>query len=149
MPRFMLGNVRHQVDDKNRFRIPAKFREGVGLLPYILPGRNGCLYIIPEEKFESVHKSLTGNDDLYRNDDMNDFSTCILANSDNLKEDNQGRLSITKDLLNVINVQKDIIFIGKVTYVEMWASEVFDARFGVLNTETLAKMLEKFKKMGV
>ena len=54
MPKFMLGNARHQLDERNRFRIPVKFREGLGSNPYYLPGKNGCLYIVPEERFEEM-----------------------------------------------------------------------------------------------
>ena len=50
----MLGNARHQLDERNRFRIPVKFREGLGSNPYYLPGKNGCLYIVPEERFEEM-----------------------------------------------------------------------------------------------
>ena len=30
MAKFLLGNVRHQLDDKGRMRIPAKYREALG-----------------------------------------------------------------------------------------------------------------------
>ena len=96
MPKFMLGNVRHQLDDKGRMRIPAKFREGVGANAYVVPGRAGCLYVIPEDKFESVIASL-GVDNLYANNDANDMATDILGNGDYLEEDAQGRVRLSKE----------------------------------------------------
>ena len=69
---FMLGNVRHQLDEKDRMRIPAKYREALGGTSYILPGRkvdgnHCCLYIIPYDKFEKVFAKLD-TDELYGGD---------------------------------------------------------------------------------
>lgn len=144
----MLGNVRHQLDDKYRMRVPAKFREGIGSSAYILPGRAGCLYIIPESKFESVLSTL-GGDALYGNDSVNDTATDILGNGDYLEEDNQGRVKISKELRETAKITKDVVVVGKGTFLEVWSAESWDARFSVLNPDNLNRMLENLKKFGV
>ena len=138
MPKFMLGNVRHQLDDKGRMRIPAKFREGVG----------ANLYVIPEDKFESVIASL-GVDNLYANNDANDMATDILGNGDYLEEDAQGRVRLSKELAKTAGIDKEIVFVGKATFLEIWPAEAWDARFSVLNPDNLNRMLDKLKKYGV
>ena len=148
MPKFMLGNVRHQLDDKGRMRIPAKYREGIGSNAYILPGRAGCLYIIPEEKLESVVASL-GVDNLYSNTAANDLATDILGNGDYVEEDAQGRVRLSKELAKTAGIDKEVVFVGKVTYLEIWPAEVWDERFSVLNPDNLNRMLEKLKNLGV
>ena len=148
MPKFMLGNVRHQLDDKGRMRIPAKFREGVGANAYVVPGRAGCLYVIPEDKFESVIASL-GVDNLYANNDANDMATDILGNGDYLEEDAQGRVRLSKELAKTAGIDKEIVFVGKATFLEIWPAEAWDARFSVLNHDNLNRMLDKLKKYGV
>lgn len=148
MPKFMLGNVRHQLDDKGRMRIPAKYREGIGANAYILPGRAGCLYIIPEEKLESVVASL-GVDNLYSNTAANDLATDILGNGDYVEEDAQGRVRLSKELSKTAGIDKEVVFVGKVTYLEIWPAEVWDERFSVLNPDNLNRMLEKLKNLGV
>lgn len=148
MPKFMLGNVRHQLDDKYRMRVPAKFREGIGASSYILPGRAGCLYIIPENKFESVLSTL-GNDALYGNDALSDMATDILGNGDNLEEDAQGRVKLSKELRDTAKISKEVVFVGKGTYLELWGAESWDARFSVLNPDNLKRMLDNLKKFGV
>ncbi len=148
MPKFMLGNVRHQLDDKGRMRIPAKFREGVGANAYIVPGRVGCLFIIPEERFESVIASL-GADNLYADNDANNMATDILGNGDYLEEDAQGRVRLSKELAKTAGIDKEVVFVGKATYLEVWPAETWDARFSVLNPDNLNRMIEKLKKFGV
>ncbi len=148
MPKFMLGNVRHSLDDKYRGRIPAKYREGIGSSAYIVPGRSGCLYIIPEEKFESVIKTI-GSDNLYGNDAENDLATEILGNGDYLEEDGQGRVKFSKELRDAAAIKKEVVFVGKGTFLEVWPAEAWDQRFSVLNPDNLNRMLQNLKKYGV
>lgn len=147
MPKFMLGNVRHQLDDKGRMRIPAKFREGIGASAYIVPGRAGCLYIVSEDRFENVLASL-GSENLYYNDEANDMATGILGNGEQLEEDGQGRVRLSKELTRTAGIKKEIVFVGKATYLEVWPAEAWDARFSVLNPDNLDRILDKLKKYG-
>ena len=50
----LLGNCQHTLDDKNRIRLPAKFREKLGNEYILMPGIDGCIFLYPssaEEKF--------------------------------------------------------------------------------------------------
>lgn len=146
MPKFMLGNARHQLDERNRFRIPAKFREGLGECPYLLPGRNGCMYIVPEERFEELFNSLIGNNPY--TSDAEDFTTQVFSLSSELDEDAQGRVTLSKEASKLLKANKELVFVGKVTYLEMWSAEAWEERYGVLNPDKLDKMLQDLKKRG-
>ncbi len=148
MAKFLLGNVRHQLDDKGRMRIPAKFRKGLGDTSYIIPGRAGCLFIVPEDKFlETVTPLVEAN--AFANTDANDLVTRILGNGDELEEDAQGRVRLSRELAKAVGIEKEIVFVGKVNYLEIWPAEAWDARYSVLNPDNLSKMLEKLKNLGV
>ena len=148
MAKFMLGSARHQLDDKGRWRIPAQFREGLGASAYILPGRAGSLYIVPESRFESVISSLTSSS-LYANDDTNDLATAVMSAGGSLEEDAQGRVRIAPELLKAAGIKKEVVFVGKATYVEVWPAEVWDSRYSVLDPENLERIIERLKKFGV
>ena len=45
-------NYTHQLDAKNRMRIPAKFREELGDGYYITVGTGGCLFVYDEKQME-------------------------------------------------------------------------------------------------
>ena len=150
---FMLGNVRHQLDEKDRMRIPAKFREALGGTSYILPGRkvdgdHCCLYIIPYDKFERVLAKLD-TDELYGGDEKIDAATTILGAADKLAEDPQGRVRLSKELCSCASIDKEMVFVGKGTYLEVWSAEVWDERYSILNKSNLDKVLENLKKHGV
>lgn len=148
MPKILLGNARHQLDDKNRTRIPAKFREGLSERLYLLPGKSGCLYIVSEEKFELVYESL-GDLKLFRSGEEGDLQTFILGNSEELSEDAQGRIKIAQSFCNMANIIKDVVFVGKGNYLEVWAAETWDKQFSPLDPLNLKSMLERLKKFGV
>lgn len=146
MPKFMLGNARHQLDEKNRFRIPAKFREGLGGCPYIMPGRNGCMYIVPEERFEELFDSFIGENPY--TSDNEELTTQIYSLSGPVEEDAQGRITLGKEAAKLVKANKELVFVGKVTHLEMWSAEVWENRFGVLEPGKLEKMLADLKKRG-
>lgn len=146
MPR-VLGNVRHQLDDKNRMRVPAKFREGLGSSLVMLPGRTGCLYIVPETNIDTMYDKYES--DMYFDDAGSDFTTTIFGNAIDLVEDSQGRVTLDKNVKEKYGIKKEIVFVGKVKYLEVWPAESWDARYGVLDPDKLSKMLENLKKRGV
>lgn len=148
MAKFLLGNARHQLDDKGRMRIPAKFREALGGSCCILPGRAGSLFIVPEDKLmETLEAVREAN--AFANSDANDLSTAITANANYLEEDGQGRVRLPAELAQMVGIKKDIVFVGKLTYLEVWPAEVWDARYSVLNPDNLAKVLDRLKNLGV
>lgn len=153
MLQYMLGNVRHMLDDGYRMRIPAKFTKSLGDPAYIVPGRKvmgdkRCLYILPHERFESVVEKLD-TQSLYGGDETIEDATVLLGLGDTINEDPQGRVKLEKSLCSFAGIFKEIVFVGKGTYLEVWAAEVWDERFGVLNSDNLNKVLENLKKHGV
>ena len=44
------GIYEHQLDDKNRLRIPAKFKSGLGESYSFARGMNGCIYVFPAKR---------------------------------------------------------------------------------------------------
>jgi len=60
--------------------------------------------------------------------------------------DSQGRFILDKNLIKTFSIDKELVFVGKVNYVEIWPSKVWDERFGVLDPTKLDKMIENLKK---
>lgn len=151
----MLGSVRHQLDDRERFRIPAKFRPMLGEKAYILPGREVgknskqyCLYVIPETRFEEVFAKINDSR-LYSGGEDADMLTTYFSAIQDVEEDGQGRMRLREDLATMLNVVKDLVFVGKGHYLELWAGEVWDERFNFLNADNVNRALENLKNRGV
>lgn len=146
MAKFMLGNYRHSLDDKNRVRIPVKFREVLGAKPCYLPGKGGCMYIVPAESFNGMFSSYCDTNPFMS--DSSDVTTWIFGHSGELEEDSTGRVSIDKGITEKYHFKKEVVFVGKVNYVELWPAEVWDEKFGALDPDRITKMIESLKKRG-
>ena len=64
MANLFCGTFEHQLDDKNRLRIPAKFRKALvgehGEKTYSFArGMNGCIYVLPDEVLEETVEELS------------------------------------------------------------------------------------------
>lgn len=53
------GIYEHQLDDKNRLRIPAKFKSGLGESYSFARGMNGCIYVFPDTVLEETLEELS------------------------------------------------------------------------------------------
>ena len=66
-----------------------------------------------------------------------------------LEEDAQGRVSLDKNIKEKFGIDKEMVFVGKATYLEVWPAEAWGARYGVLDPGKIDKMIQDLKKYGV
>ncbi len=128
--KFLTGRVSHQLDAKNRIRIPAKYKNAFpdGEKLYFFEYNAGRIAVMPEsvisEKMK-VFDSVTPGDE-----DAMDAMAKLFSSMEEVAEDPQGRVQIPKQFREYAAIQKDVITVGMGTYIEIWAQEVFDARIG-------------------
>ena len=124
---FLTGEYNHQLDAKNRIRIPSKMKKELGEKYYFAKGTDRCLFVFPEEiareqfaKIEEVKIS-----DAEKRRGIRAFTkSFVLA-----EEDNQGRVVLPANLREFAGIKKDIVFCGVGNRAEIWAKEVFDEYF--------------------
>lgn len=117
-----LGRFYHQIDEKGRIRIPSKYKAELGDAPFITSGTNGCLFVYSQTDF--LDKFLSKLTDL----DISDVEEVRLArifasNAINAEEDKQGRILLPQHLINHAAIGKNLITIGAIDHVEIWAEE--------------------------
>ena len=119
----LFGEFYHQIDAKNRFRIPTKLSAHLGANPVISKGTNGCLFLFAREVFET---KIADQLDASPIDTTNAKAVRVLFSSAaELEEDGQGRCLLPKNLLEFAKIQKDIVFIGVGNRAEIWAKEEY------------------------
>ena len=98
----------HQLDAKNRMRIPAKVREELGNNYSITVGSGGCLYVYTEEQMKEVKATLK-NINAYREKQLK-AARFILYNTWEAEEDKQEELKTSKsEKIMVFNKRRGII----------------------------------------
>ncbi|HKL94660.1 MAG TPA: hypothetical protein VJZ69_05185 [Clostridia bacterium] len=147
MAKLLIGSVRHSLDEKGRVRIPAKFREVLCGTLCVMPSLNGSLYILPADKSEAELQKIS-NMELYDRDKQRS-ANLILSHSDYIDIDVQGRILLSTEQKKMLSNSKDVIFVGKGSYAEIWPSEEWELRFSLLDPANIDEVLEKMKEYGI
>ena len=122
--KYFFGKFEHQLDDKNRIRIPARFRKILcgehDEKTYCFAfGYQGCIYVIPEdlleEKIESIANEKMGEASI--------ASMMFLESVSYAEEDSQGRVVLPQAHREFAGIKKDVVTIGRGKRIEIWAAE--------------------------
>ncbi len=133
----------HQLDAKNRMRIPAKIREELGDTYYITVGTDGCLFVCTEEQMAKKKAFLKSVNEY--NKEQVKVARYILSNIWQAEEDNQGRILIPEDLRAYAKLNKNVKVYKGPNYVEIWAEEVWDSYFNDVDFSVLASAFDSFE----
>ena len=121
---FFGGTVSHQLDGKNRIRIPAKFRSKLGKECYFMARPDGCIGVYSKEALDSAIAKLnditTGNPEKLR------AKRIVLSSIEEVKEDDHGRVMLSAFYRKHAHIVKDVVTNGVGEFLEIWAKEVFD-----------------------
>ncbi len=137
-------NYMHQLDAKNRMRIPAKLREELGNNYYITVGSGGCLYVYSENEMQEV-KATLNNINRYRESQLK-AARFILYNTWQAEEDKQGRILLPENLRKLAKIEKNIVVFKGPNCIEIWSEEVWNDYFNDVNFSELADALDELKK---
>ncbi|MBN2587218.1 MAG: division/cell wall cluster transcriptional repressor MraZ [Candidatus Fermentibacteraceae bacterium] len=123
------GRHIHTLDDKGRVSVPAQFRRQLpkeGL--FIGKGMEGSLILYPPEKWEKVRDGLASlSRNIRRNRDIiREFSQFIRP----VSIDGQGRISIPADLIEMSGIDHEVVFLGMLDSIEIWAADRYSDRSG-------------------
>ena len=118
---FLCGSYSHQLDDKNRIRLPSRLRAELGEKYILLPGTKGCIYLVNADDPQTIIKSIGLLESL--NPDSEDDLRTLLSASSIVEADAQGRFKLPDNLIAFANIKKDIWINGNISKVEIWSDE--------------------------
>lgn len=140
-PTLLMGVYQNSIDAKSRLIVPAKFREELGFKCVLTRGLDQCLVIYPMQTWAEQQEKLAT---LPRSDEMaRAFLRYMYANAVECEIDKQGRITVPQYLRDIADIEKDLVTIGMLDRVELWAKEVYD------DSEIGGRLSpEDFKKIG-
>ena len=123
---FLTGEYDHQIDAKNRIRIPAKLKGKEEKL-YFSKGTNGCIFVFYEavimEKLEKLEEVKISDTDKQKG--IRTFTKSLKL----VEMDPQGRLVIPPELKVYAKITKDVKICGVGSRIEIWSKEIYDQYF--------------------
>ncbi len=128
-----LGEFEHQIDDKNRLSIPARFREQclkeADSTLAVIAGFDACLYIVPARSMEELRALLS----LQRTEwhelarafrlKLSSFGTTVTP-------DPQGRIGLTDKQKQYAGLERKVMVVGNFERIEVWDPERYQQHLG-------------------
>ncbi len=118
------GMFEHQLDDKNRIRIPSKFKKELtgenGEKSYsFFRGMNNCICVMADDELDDAIAAISEEGI----SESNQASAMFFSSIFSAEEDAQGRVVLPAMLKRIAGIQKDIITIGRGKRLEIWSAE--------------------------
>ena len=128
-----LGEFEHQIDDKNRLSIPARFREQCLKEPdatlAVIAGFDPCLYIVPARSMEELRALLS----LQRtewNELARAFRMKLSSYGNTATPDAQGRICLTDKQKQYAGLERKVMVVGNLDRIEVWDPERYQQHLG-------------------
>lgn len=139
-----MGTYYNSIDSKNRMIVPSKHRDRLGGRCVLTRGLDTCLYIYTAEDWELQMDKIA---ELPESDpDVRAFIRHFCANAVECELDSQGRIVIPAELKSYAEIDKELVTMGAMKKIEVWAREVWDSpeNDGKMETEDFSAALKKY-----
>ena len=135
------GEYEHNVDAKNRIFVPARFRDELGetfmvardlrgarLKMFSLEGWQSYIAPIMEQERKISEKALR----------------YLHRNAMQVSPDSQGRILLSRELLDYAEISRNAVIVGCSSYAEIWSAENWRAELESEDNDEISRELERF-----
>lgn len=119
-----IGEYNHNLDDKGRLAIPAKFRLILKKGAVVTKGLDNCLFLYSKEQFEKIAKKFAALP--ISQAKARAFSRHMLAGAMDVDFDNQGRVTLPEYLRKFSSLKKGVIIAGLYNHLEIWDEDAWN-----------------------
>lgn len=119
-----IGEFEHQMDEKGRMIIPAKFRDGLGSAFVVTRGLDECLFVYPREEWDQLETRLRKLS--FTKKDARAFTRFFFSGAAECDIDKQNRINIPSVLRKYAKLDKECVVIGVSSRVEIWNKQIWD-----------------------
>lgn len=119
-----MGEFQHNIDDKGRIIIPAKFRELLGQSFVVTRGLDHCLFVYPMEEWSLLEQKLKSLPLMKA--DARAFTRFFFSGALEGEWDKQGRVNLPVTLRQYARLEKECVIIGVSNRVEIWSQAVWE-----------------------
>ena len=125
-----LGQFQHNLDDKGRLMIPARFRELLAAGAFITQGFDKCLMVMTDVYFKEVYDRISAMN--LADPTARLLRRLILSNAYPVEADRVGRILIPQNLRQVITLEGEAIVAGQGEYFEVWTPDAWNEQMAQL-----------------
>ncbi len=122
------GHYKNSLDSKGRVSIPSNFRQTLineGFESLILTNHfDGCLYAYTPVSWQSILDTVASIPQSNRV--VKAYQRVVISSAVECSLDRHGRILVPQYLRDSAKIQKDVLFAGVGTRIEIWSKEVWD-----------------------
>jgi MraZ protein len=114
-----LGQFQHNLDDKGRLMVPARYRDLLAAGAFITQGFDKCLMVMTDAHFKEVYSVIVGMNmaDLA----ARELRRMILSNAYPVEVDKVGRILVPQNLREFLGITSgELTVAGQGEYFEVW-----------------------------
>ncbi len=141
-----IGEFRHNLDNKGRLAIPAKFRKDLVSGAVVTKGLDDCLFLYPKKDWEVLAQKLTTLPISQANSRA--FSRLMLSGAVEADLDVQGRILIPDYLRQYANLGKRVVITGLYNRVEIWDEKTW-LDYKAKTEKNSSEIAEKLGELGI
>lgn len=126
-----LGQFRHNLDDKGRLTVPARYRED--LLSdgaYVMLGLDHNLLLLTSPQFAQVSQRLNAMN--LADPNARAIRRLIFSTAEQVELDKAGRILISHNLRNLASIDTEAVMVGTGNSIEIWSPGLWDAQMKLL-----------------
>lgn len=128
-----IGEFHHNIDEKGRIAMPAKYRDILGNSFVITRGIEHCLYVYPSDTFNHIVTKLESLP--FTKKDARAFTRFFMSGATAVELDKQGRVNIPSPLMTYANLTKKCVIAGTGDRLEIWDEADFNEFMSSCNDE--------------
>lgn len=140
------GTYPHILEPKNRLSLPAKMRAHFSPddknTVVLTRGFEPCIYIYPASEWQKLEDKMRGMSVM--DAEIRKFIRMILGYAQDYELDKQGRLVIPQPLLQYAGIDKEVLIIGMLNWIELWNPETYKAAHKDFDMEKTAERMMIF-----
>jgi MraZ protein len=126
-----LGQFQHNLDDKGRLMIPARFRELLEGGAFITQGFDKCLMVMTEAYFKQVYERIEAMN--LADPTARLLRRLILSNAYGVEVDKVGRILVPQNLRTFLGVPSgELVVAGQGEYFEVWTPADWSGQMALL-----------------
>jgi transcriptional regulator MraZ len=141
-----LGEYEHNMDDKGRLAIPARFREALGDGVVITRGFDRCLMGFPRAIWEPLAEQVSGL--ALGQGEARNLRRLLFSGAADIMMDRQGRILIPQNLREYAGLGEQVIVAGLNTHFEIWTGERWRAVLDTLD-DNAGVFAEQLAALGI
>ena len=138
------GKFNGKLDDKNRIRIPAKYKADLEGGYKLSRGADKTIYVLPLAEYKKILDSF-GNASIF-DIETQDAIVEFTSNVFDVSEDPQGRVVIPQELKEHAEIDKEIVIIGAASYLRIESAEHYAERNA---GKDIGNVFARLKNLGV